>query len=154
MMPRQSITNRVLLVLVTLAVLVVARPAAGQSLEEIRNEIKDELERVENKLERIVHDAGDSFERRTGIDVDLADNVERVFGKVEKEWRRAARDASEAREEVADDLEHAVTEFLWGVHEVGEDLVDRLCERIVESADGQTRTCTPQGATSRSDSRP
>ena len=101
-----------------------------------------------------MHDAGDSFERRTGIDVDLADNLERVFGKVEKEWRRAVRDASEAREDVADDLEHAVTELLWGVHEVGEDLVDRLCERIVKSADGQTRTCAPQGATSRSDSRP
>ena len=145
-MRSQSVTNGLLVVLGILAVLVVARPAAGQSSAESRNEIKDELERLENTLERIVHDAGDSLERRTDIDVDLADNVERVFGKVEKEWRRAVRDADEAREDVADDLEHAVTEFLWGVHVVGEDLLDRLCQRIGERReDGEVRTCSADG---------
>ena len=144
-MRSQSVTSGVL-VLATLTVLGVAEPAAGQSSEESRNRIKEELQRLEDRLESIVHDAGDSFERRTGIDVDLADNVERAFGKVEKEWRRAVRDADGAREEIADDLEQAVTELLRGVHEVGEDLLDRLCERIGERREnGKARACGADG---------
>ena len=145
-MSRRPITNGALVALATLTVLVVARPAAGQSLDELRKNIEDELERVENRLERIVHDAGDSFERRTGIDVDLADNVERVAGRAEEEARELAREAGDVGEEIADDLEHAVTDFLEGVHEVGEDLLERLCKLIVEHGeDGDARTCAADG---------
>ena len=154
-MSRQPTTNGVLVVLATLAVLVLARPAASQSLDELRKNIKDELKRVENRLERIVHDAGDSFERRTGIDVDLADNVGRVAGRAEEEARELAREAGDAGEEIADDLEHAVTEFLEGVHEVGEDLLDRLCKLIVEHGEhGAARTCATDRTTGPDGSRP
>ena len=58
-MSRPPITNGALAALATLAVLVVARPAAGQSLHELRKNIGEEIKRVENRFERIMHDAGD-----------------------------------------------------------------------------------------------
>ena len=149
-MPRLSIRNGALVASTVLVVLVVARPAAGQSWEKLRNDIKEELERAENRLEKVVHDAGDSFEKRTGVDVGLADNVERGFGTIEKEWDAAARGVRDARDDIADDLEHAVTEFLEGMHEAGEDLLDRLCKLIEERAEsGEAGTCASDGPAAR-----